>query len=183
MSGRGDRAGLTAAALALALASGAAAAGFGIFEQGTRAMGQGMAFTGQADDPSALFYNVGGLAFLDRRDFAAGVTFVTSSGADFRGADPSPGSDARGEQESLLETPPHAYWIEPVNRDWNFGLGLESPFGLTSEWQDPATFPGRYLSTKAALRVIDLNPSLGWKLTPQTRRRLRRGRRASRTSS
>ena len=167
MIGRGVRAASAVAALGAAIATPLRAAGFGIFEQGTRARGQGMAFTGQADDPSALFYNVGGLAFLDRRDFAVGLTVVTSSEAEFRGADPSPGSDARGEQETLLETPAHAYWVEPVNRDWNFGVGLESPFGLSTEWSDPAEFAGRYLSTRAALRALDLNPSVGYKLTPE----------------
>jgi len=45
------------------------AAGFGIFEQGTRAMGMAGAFTAQADDPSALWHNAGGLAFFDETDF------------------------------------------------------------------------------------------------------------------
>ena len=50
------------------------AAGFGIFEQGTKAMGMAGAFTAQADDPSALFHNAGGLAFVDEPEIAAGFT-------------------------------------------------------------------------------------------------------------
>ena len=72
----------------------ASAAGFGIFEQGTRAMGMAGAFTAQADDPSALWHNAGGLAFFDETDFAAGFTYIMSSEADFRGADPFPGTSA-----------------------------------------------------------------------------------------
>ena len=41
------------------------AAGFSlIFEQSAKAMGMAGAFTATADEPSAMFFNVGGLAFL-----------------------------------------------------------------------------------------------------------------------
>jgi len=141
------------------------AAGFGIFEQGTRAMGMAGAFTAQADDPSALWHNAGGLAFFDETDFAAGFTYIMSSEADFQGADPFPGTSASAEQEPLSEFIPHAYWMQPINDQWKFGLGVYAPFGLTTEWKDPETFPGRYISTLASLRAIDLNPTIGWKVT------------------
>jgi len=154
------------AAVALGDRSPAGAAGFSIFEQGTKSMGMAMAFTAQADDPSALFYNPGGVAFLDGQRFSLGATVVTSTRGDFKGANPSPGVDARGEQEPLFETPPHFYWTREVNPRWRFGLGLTSPYGLTTEWKNPSRFPGRYLSTKAALRTFDLNPTLAWQATP-----------------
>lgn len=160
--------GAAAAALALGLAaSPAAAAGFGIFEQGSRAMGMAGAFTAQADDPSALFHNAAGLAFLEERDFQVGFTYITFTESEFRGADPSPGAGVSEEQETLREFPPHAYWVEPINPTWSFGLGLTTPFGLTTEWQDPASFTGRFLSTRAALRAVDLNPTVGWRLSPR----------------
>jgi long-chain fatty acid transport protein len=157
------------AVLAVALvftAAAAHAAGFGIFEQGTRAMGMGMAYTAQADDPSALFYNAGGLAFMEERDFSLGFTYITATTAEYKGLAGTPLAGAKAEQEKLSEFPVHGYWIEPISRDWKFGLALTSPFGLTTEWKDPANFPGRYLSTKAALRAIDLNPTIGWQVTP-----------------
>jgi len=157
----------TVLAVALVLAAAAAqAAGFGIFEQGTRAMGMGMAYTAQADDPSALFYNAGGLAFMEKREFSFGFTYITATKADFNGLDPSPGAGVKAEQETLSEFPIHGYWIEPISRDWKFGLGLNTPFGLTTEWKDPANFAGRYLSTKGSLRALDLNPTIGWQATP-----------------
>lgn len=142
----------------------AGAAGFSIFEQGSKAMGMAGAFTAQADDGSALFHNVGGIAFQKERSISAGFTWIKGTEAEFRGANPFPGSDARAEQELLSEFPPHAYWIEPVNDTVTFGLAVNSPFGLVTEWKNPSTFPGRYLSYKAALRAIDVVPSLGFKL-------------------
>lgn len=165
MSGK-RRAIATAITMALGWAASAHAAGFGLFEAGTRAMGMAGAFTAQADDGSAMFHNVAGLAFAEKREFLVGATYITFSEASFDGADPYPGEGVSEEQTTLSEYPPHAYWVQPLSGEWRFGLGLYAPFGLTTEWEDPASFSGRYLSTRAALRVFDLNPSLAWQVTP-----------------
>ncbi|HXU45327.1 MAG TPA: outer membrane protein transport protein [Thermoanaerobaculia bacterium] len=160
--------GFSAAVGALVLLAGAGpslAAGFGIFEQGAKAMGMAGAFTAQADDPSLLFHNAGGLAFVNERAFAAGVTYIRSSKADFRGAAPFPGPSAHADQSGLSEFIPHGYFVQPINQTWKVGLGIDAPFGLTTEW-DPNTFAGRYISTKAALRTVDVNPTIGWQVTP-----------------
>ena len=134
MSNRHPR--LSAALLilaALAQAPSARAGGFHIFEQGSKAMSMAGAFTAQADDPSALFHNVGGLAFLDQREVSVGATLVTSHDERFVGAPPGRGSGAAGSLSSLSEALPHVYWIQPINDDWSFGLGLTAPFGLKTE--------------------------------------------------
>ncbi|TNF84875.1 MAG: hypothetical protein EP299_00200, partial [Acidobacteria bacterium] len=99
-------------------------AGFGIFEQGTKAMGMASAFAAQADDPSAMFYNVGGLAFFDEREFAIGLTYITSTEATFDGTGALEGVHA--EQEDLSEIPPHFYFVQPINDKWNFGFSLNA---------------------------------------------------------
>lgn len=140
------------------------AAGFSIFEQGSKAMGMAGAFTAQADDGSALFHNVAGLAFQRESSLSAGVTWITSTEAEFAGANPFPGEGTFAEQQTLSEFPPHAYYVRPLSDNTTFGFGVNAPFGLTTEWKDPSTFPGRYLSYKAALRTVDLTPSISFKL-------------------
>jgi long-chain fatty acid transport protein len=157
---------LGTALLGIAAAAPMYAAGFSIFEQGTKAMGMAGAFTAQADDPSALFYNAGGLAFVDKQEFSVGDTYIHATKADFEGDDPFPGQGYRAEQKKLSEFPPHAYWVRPINNDWKIGLGLTTPFGLTTEWENPDQFAGRFLSAKAALRAFDINPTIGWQITP-----------------
>jgi long-chain fatty acid transport protein len=152
-------------ALGLCVAGPAGAAGFGIFEQGTRAMGMAGAFTAQADDPSALFHNAGGLAFFEEREIQAGFTYIGGLEAEFEGAAPFPGP-VEEEQELLGEFLPHAYLVQPISDRLKFGLGVFAPFGLTTEWQDPDQFSGRFFSTKAALRAVDVNPTLGFQITP-----------------
>jgi long-chain fatty acid transport protein len=157
---------LGVAGLAVAAATPAWSAGFGIFEQGSRAMGMAGAFTAQADDPSALFHNAGGVAFFEKTEFAAGVTWIQALEADFEGAPPFPGRGVEEEQEPLSEFLPHVYCVRPLNRTWTFALGINSPFGLTTEWENPSQFSGRFLSSFAALRAVDFNPTLGWRVTP-----------------
>jgi len=157
---------LSVAALVTLAAAPLHAAGFSIYEQGSKAMGMAGAFTAQADDPSLLFYNAGGLAFVDKRDFSVGATWIRSTKADFEGANPFPGTGYKAKEETLSEFPPHAYWVQPITNTWKFGLGIETPFGLTTSWQNPDQFAGRFLSTKAALQAFDINPTLGWQITP-----------------
>lgn len=157
---------LAASALALicllGVAGPAAGAGFLIFEQGSKAMGMGGAFTAQADDGSAMFHNVAGLAFLEEMSFDVGVTFLQPD-SDFVGLAPFPGPGATGAQESTTYTPVHFYWVRPLSDRLTFGVGLNSPFGLSTDWADPDQWPGRYISAEAELRSFDLNPSIGWK--------------------
>ncbi len=151
---------------AAALAPDAFAAGFIIFEQGSKAMGMAAAFTAQADDPSAMFHNVGGLAFQHQRTTSLGTTLIFLGDSEFRGEAPFPGPGATGEQASNLAYPSHGYFVQPLGPSWTFGIGLNNPFGLVTEWDNPDTFAGRFLSTKAELTTYDLNPSLGWQVTP-----------------
>lgn len=159
---RGWTAGLLGLVVCLGSALPAAGAGFGIFEQGAKGMGMAGAFTAQADDGSALFHNVAGIAFQKERKFNLGTTLIMSSKAEFEGAGSYPGPGATGEQEGLFEFPSHFYYVQPLNDTTTFGFGLYTPFGLTTEWKDKNNFPGRFLSTKAALRSFDLNPSISW---------------------
>src|SRR3954468_18436381 len=81
-----------ALAVACVLAPGPAhAAGFAIFEQGARAMGFAGAYTAQASDPSAIFHNAAGVAFLKGKQIYFGGTFIHPSSS-FTGDDPFPGA-------------------------------------------------------------------------------------------
>ena len=156
---------MATAAIGALVAAPMYAAGFSIFEQGSKSMGMAGAFTAQADDPSLLFHNAGGLAFVTEREISTGFTWITSTKAELDGANPFPGEGYHAEQEGLSEFPPHLYWVQPINDTWKFGLGINAPFGLTTSWEDPGEFAGRFVSSKAALRTIDINPTLGWQIT------------------
>src|SRR6185295_17585442 len=101
-------------ALAAALAAGilgpvpAHAAGFAIFEQGALGMGFAGAFTAQASDPSAIFHNAAGIAFLKGTQAYLGGTLIRPS-SDFEGADPFPGAGTTASQSVGILPVPAAY--------------------------------------------------------------------------
>jgi long-chain fatty acid transport protein len=153
-------------AVAIAPATPMFAAGFAIFEQGAKPMGMANAVTAQADDPSTIFFNAGGLAFLDKKAAQVGATYITETRANFRGLNPFPGEGVTASEHKLGLFPPHSYFVWPLNPTWKVGLGIETPFGLQTRWNDPDTFAGRYLSTLAAIKDVDLNPTIAWQVTP-----------------
>lgn len=157
---------LVVGALVALVASPAFAAGFGIFEHGSKAMGMAGAFTAQADDGSAMFHNAAGLAFQKERSIDVGTTLISNITGDFDGLAPFPGPTAQGQQADAIFFPSHAYWVEPLNSDWTFGLGFNDPFGLAVEWDNPNTWPGRYISYNVELRTFDLNPTIAWQASP-----------------
>ena len=64
------------------------AAGFRLPEAGAKAMGMGFAFTAQADDPSAIYYNPAGLTQLKGQNVMLGLTYVRENGAEYHGTTP-----------------------------------------------------------------------------------------------
>ena len=82
---------VAAAAAFLLLPVTAGAQGLAVPEQGARGMGLGGAYTALAADPSAIYYNAAGLAFLRGTQLYAGGMFV-SPNTTFTGADPAPGA-------------------------------------------------------------------------------------------
>ncbi len=153
---------LVAAGLALPPAS-ARAAGFAIFEQGSRAMGFGGAFAGLADDPSAIFYNSAGIAFLKGTQVYAGGTAIHPV-FEFTGADPFPGATVTEKNTGGWAVPPAVYLTRQFSERVVFGLGFNTPFGLKTEWENPATYSGRFISQKAELKGFSVNPVLAFKL-------------------
>ena len=124
-------------------------AGFALFEHGNRAMAMGGAFTGLADDPSALYWNPAGTAFqLDEGlKVMAGVTFITAS-QDFYGDSPYPGDGYQASQKGQTFYPPHFYLVYPLNDRIALNLGFMTPFGLGT-WSS-ASAPGGRRTTLAA---------------------------------
>jgi long-chain fatty acid transport protein len=156
---------------ALALAAAAAclapaplqAAGFAIFEQGARGMGFAGAYTAQASDPSAIFHNPAGIAFLKGRQIYLGGTGVRPT-TDFTGAEPFPGSTTLEEGDVGILPVPNLYYAQPFTDRLSFGVGVHTPFGLKTAWAAPNVYSGRFISQEASLSGVALNPTVSYKL-------------------
>jgi long-chain fatty acid transport protein len=151
-------------ALALSIAPAPlSAAGFALFEHGARGMGFAGAFTAQASDPSAIFHNPAGIAFLPGKQLYLGATGVMPKW-EFNGANPFPGTGVVEKGATNVLVPPAAYYTQAFSPRVVFGLGLNVPFGLKTEWANPDQFSGRYISQKASLGGFAVNPTLAIKL-------------------
>jgi long-chain fatty acid transport protein len=146
---------------AMLLASATAfASGFAIFEQGAKATAMGGAFAATADDPSAIFYNVAGLAQQRKTTVLVGGT-VISFANEFRG-DPNDAftSGTTGNYRRHIFVPPNGYISIPLGTNMTFGVGMFSAFGLRTNWQDP--WVGRFVSRDANIKTVSVEPALAW---------------------
>ncbi len=159
---RGSAAGL----LVLALASPLHAEGFAFTSQGAKATGLGGAFTALADDPTALYYNPGGLALLKKKKaVAGGFTAYRLNEGLYQGLAPGPGAGTTAEQETPFELPAHLYVLLPLGERAVVGVGVFSPFLLDTQWGDKDSFAGRYVALRSEIRTWDLNPTLSFAAT------------------
>ena len=148
------------AALILLSAGAAFGSGFSLFEQGAKATGMGGAFAATADDPSAIFYNVAGLAQQRRTAFYAGGTLINFSN-EFNGDPNDPfASGVTGHYKRHTFIPPNAYAIVPIGSNLTFGVGVMAPFGLRTNWDDP--WVGRFASRDANIKVASIEPAIAW---------------------
>ena len=158
---------LTVSLALLGVAGPAHASGFAVTDQGARAQGLGGAFTGLADDATAVFYNPGGLALLDGGGAAGGVTLLRLNEALFQGLPPGPGAGANGEQDTYLDPLPHVYVVVPLKPWAKLGLGLNTPFHFSNSWQGVDTFPGRTISFESDLETYDVTTVVSLELSPK----------------
>lgn len=139
------------------------ASGFSIFEQGAKASAMGGAFAARADDPTAMFYNVAGIAYQREPAVTAGATIITFNN-EFRGAGYEfPGPNVSAFYENHTFVVPNAYAVVPIGENLTAGIGAFTAFGLRTHWDDGTNFAGRFISQDADLKTSSIQPSLAWK--------------------
>jgi len=142
------------AALGFGFVSIARGGGIEVPQQGARAAGQADAFTAQADDPSAIFYNPAGLTQLKGTNFSGGV-FAIFPEFHFSGEG--------GESMRLPSVLPHLYAETDFGLDrWRFGIGLNDTMGINEDWGNKG--PLALLVDKASLTLLSLSPTVSYKV-------------------
>ena len=135
--------------------------------QGTAATGQGDAFSAQADDPSAMYYNPAGMSQLDRVQFYANTLLI---GGYYDYTSPT-GQPFRGNLDGAIVSPPPSSFyltakldgLDNENfQDLTLGIGLNSPFGLLIRW--PNDVPFSEVNTFGTLPLIDIKPTASLRL-------------------
>jgi len=139
------------------------ASGFAVDNQGARAMGLAGAYVAQAADPSAIFYNAAGVAFLKGRQISLNGGLGSFS-TDFIGEGPNPPAGTLEQTDSKITVLPSLYYTHQINDRLVVGVGFNSPFATRSQWKNPDQFTGRYICTDCEIRSWSLNPTVAYKI-------------------
>lgn len=165
------RTSLMAAATLIVGASAANAAGFYIQEQSVR--GLGSAFSGSTttlNDASTVYFNPAGMTQLPGLQAQAGVhviipdSKVKDTGTTAGTAAGLPLGGSAGNPYDATPVPNGFVTYQATNNLW-VGLGVTAPFGLASDYG--STWFGRFDSTKTELAVIDVQPTIAYKINDQ----------------
>ena len=154
------------AGMTCALTADAAASGFALIEDS--ASGLGNAYAGAAaiaEDAGTNYYNPAGLTRLKGRQLGLVLHLIHSSvnfadGGSVAAAGRS-GGDNGGDAGTLAPVP-NFYYAMDAGDKLKFGLGINTPFGLKTEY-DP-TWIGRFQAIKSEIKSVNINPSLAYKL-------------------
>ena len=142
---------------------------FRILDHSASATGQASAFTAQADDASAGYYNPAGMTQLRGVQFSAGTTLI-GGGFSFQNAT---GSTTQGDLRGSVALPPPSNLYVTANLkdlgigssdSTTLGLAVFSPFGTLTRWPDSGPFATA--TTKAAFELIDIRPSIAFRPLP-----------------
>jgi len=152
----------------LALGAGQAyGAAFALQEQ--NASGLGHAYAGgaaAAEDVSTIFFNPAGLVRLATTQVVVAANVICPS-ARFRDSGSQPARfqslGGTGGDAGSCAGVPNLYVGVPFTDKWSFGLGLNVPFGLKTEY-DP-DWIGRFQAVESKLDTINVNPVLSWEPT------------------
>ena len=140
------------------------AGGFQINEHGAKAMAMAGAFTGLANDPSAVYFNPAGITQLKGTQFMGGVAFIAPSN-EFEGPNPSSPLQTQStwEMESEIFHPINFFVTHQFSEKVYAGFGLSNPYGLGTEWKDD--WAGRYLAHDTELRTFYFYGVLAYKFS------------------
>lgn len=146
----------------------ALASGFAILEQSVRGLGNAFSGSAAAEDASTIFFNPAGLTRLSGKSVVGAGFYIfpsalfSNSGSTIITGTPLTGDNGGNGGESVFV--PNLYTAWDISDRLKFGLGINSPFGLKTEYNED--WVGRYYAVNSKLTTININPTLAAKLTP-----------------
>jgi len=145
------------------LTSGAIAGGFAIGTQS--GSGVGNAFAGgaaAADDASVAWYNPAAMTLIPGMQVAGALHMLKPSFKFENNGSTSPAGTGEGGDGGDWAYVPNAFFTMAINPNLSFGLALNVPFGLTTEY-DPG-WRGQFTALKSEIKTVNLNPSIAYKI-------------------
>lgn len=140
----------------------------------TSASGLGRAFAGDsviADDAAVLARNPAAMALFDKASFSLAATYI-DPGVNIKGMEApdmlGPDFDvSQLDQDGVVPTAiiPAMYFINPVNDSFAYGIGINSNFGLKSQYDND--YAAGSIGGKTDLKTINANISGSYRVNAQ----------------
>jgi long-chain fatty acid transport protein len=135
------------------------ASGFQINENAARAMSMGGAFTGVANDASAVYFNPAAITQLSGTRVSLGSTVILPK-ASFRGVSPA---ITEYKMQDQTFTPVNFYLTRQISKKLYVGFGVNNPYGLGSKWDD--NWIGKYLAVETEVRTFFFAGNVAYQVT------------------
>ena len=127
------------------------------------AVGMGGAFTGEADRPSAVYYNPAGITQMNTPEVSAGLTWLQPQ-IKFESATPDNGGTSEMKTQNFLF--PDVFVTVPVIKNKLYlGLGESSDFGGGVSWE--ANSFSQYATVKTSMEDQDYRLVAAYKINDQ----------------
>ena len=163
---RRTRIAVAVAGLATALGAGQAFGAAFILQENSGS-GLGNAYAGGAaasEDADTVWTNPAGMQRLKSPQVAVAVNFISPSMkfSDNGGSLPAQSQvlGGNGGNAGSVNVDPNLYLVIPITKQWHFGLGINAPFGLVTEYD--SNWAGRFQAIKSDVKTINVNPAISY---------------------
>ncbi|MGH8416825.1 MAG: OmpP1/FadL family transporter [Pseudomonas sp.] len=135
------------------------ASGFALNEQSISGMGTGFAGrTSSVDDASIVYGNPAGMSRLKRQQVTVGAAAIDAS-TDIKDVSGRSTGSNKGDMVPFTAVP-MGFYVNPIDDQWAFGLGVYAPFGLVTDYEN--SFQGRNFGSKSMVKVITFQPTVSY---------------------
>ncbi|NWF76782.1 MAG: outer membrane protein transport protein [Nitrospirae bacterium] len=145
-------------------------AGFALVEQSVSGLGNAYAGgAAAAEDATTIFYNPAGLTRLDGQEMILGIHIISptakfhNEGSTHITGAPLVGDD--GGNGGVTVMLPNLYYSKKFSERLSMGIGINSPFGLSTNYDEG--WVGRYHALESKVITVNMNPSIAYKITDQ----------------
>jgi len=135
------------------------AGGFQVNLQGQRQTGMGHTGTGYVTDAATIFFNPGGMGWLDTMvNLSVGASFIIPR-TEYLEAFPG---TYTAEMVHNVGTPFEFYYSASLNKKLYAGVGIYTPFGSRAQWDN--NWKGQFIIREIDLKTIFIQPTLSWRI-------------------
>jgi len=158
-----------ASALSFAFAQQAQGSAFALAEQGVSGLGNAYAGAAAvAEDASTVWWNPAGMARLPSgkhllvgaHAIIPSTKFTNNGSVPAAASNPSRVGNGGDAGESAFV--PNLFYAMDLNPAWSFGLGINVPFGLKTDYD--SDWIGRFQGVTSEVQTLNVNPSVSFKI-------------------